>query len=251
MLRLLIVALLIGSAFGQSGGNTPGGIAPVTVAPSGSCSQNQVWLLVPSGVIYTCQNGTPGPVSGAAGSAAWGTVTSGTNGATLVEGTGGSLTPSGTGVISANQVNGAVVPASAQFVGTNSNRQIVSVTGGIGNVLGSVLTGVSVTANVPCMLTHGLLLTSPYAVDVTAFNSTGPVTLTIPTTSLSANTITITDSSTETLSFVQILGVGTGTPVQGAASCGSGGTISPTSAGPYTATQTISSPTFSCSGTCT
>ena len=44
----------------------------------------------------------------------------------MVVGSGASLDYTGTGTIDANLVNGAVVPASAGFVATNSSRQLVA-----------------------------------------------------------------------------------------------------------------------------
>ena len=41
----------------------------VTVAPSGTCGPTQMWLLTPTGVFYTCVNGTPSPQSGGTGPA--------------------------------------------------------------------------------------------------------------------------------------------------------------------------------------
>ena len=61
----------------------------------------------------------------AAGAPAFNTVTAGTNTTALAIGTGGSLAPSGTGTISANQVNSAIVPLTKTIVGTNGSGQII------------------------------------------------------------------------------------------------------------------------------
>jgi hypothetical protein len=55
------------------------------------------------------------------------TDTAGINTAALQMGTGGSLNPTGSGVINANQINGAVVPTSSALVGVNSSGQLVNV----------------------------------------------------------------------------------------------------------------------------
>jgi hypothetical protein len=60
------------------------------------------------------------------GSPAFSAVTAGSNTAALTVGTGGSLAPTGTGTISANQVNGGTEPASAAVLGTNSSSQPVA-----------------------------------------------------------------------------------------------------------------------------
>jgi fibronectin-binding autotransporter adhesin len=74
-----------------------------------------------------------------AGSAAFNAITTGTNTATLTMGTGGTLTTSGTGIINADQVNGATVPASAAVMGSNSSSQITALTL-LGNLFGTLTT---------------------------------------------------------------------------------------------------------------
>lgn len=64
--------------------------------------------------------------SAAGGSTAFGTLTSGTNtAAAMVVGAGATLNPASTGVVNANQANGATIPASAPLVGVNASNQIV------------------------------------------------------------------------------------------------------------------------------
>ena len=60
------------------------------------------------------------------GGGAFSGITSGTNtGATMVVGTGASLSPSGSGTVNANQVNGAAVPANASLLSTNSSGHVI------------------------------------------------------------------------------------------------------------------------------
>lgn len=63
----------------------------------------------------------------ASGTIAFSSLAGGTNTlAAMLVGSGASLAPTGTGTLSANQVNGAVVPASAPFIGSNSSSQLVA-----------------------------------------------------------------------------------------------------------------------------
>lgn len=65
--------------------------------------------------------------SGGGGSSAFNAITSGTNTtAAMIVGSGASLAPTGTGTINANLLNGAAVPASASFLASNSNSQLVA-----------------------------------------------------------------------------------------------------------------------------
>ena len=69
------------------------------------------------------------PPSGGGGSSAFASLTSGTNtAATMNVGTGASIQPTGSGVVSANQVNGASAPTSKTCVGTNSSGQLIDAT---------------------------------------------------------------------------------------------------------------------------
>jgi hypothetical protein len=65
-------------------------------------------------------------VGSGSGASAWASITGGTNNNALVMGAGGSLTPSGGGVVSANQVNAATVPASATALSSNGSSQLVA-----------------------------------------------------------------------------------------------------------------------------
>lgn len=74
--------------------------------------------------ISTIFAGAPAPPGGGGSfsSLAGGTNTS----AAMVVGSGASLSVTGSGTNNANNVNGAVVPASAAYVATNSNRQLIA-----------------------------------------------------------------------------------------------------------------------------
>ncbi len=61
------------------------------------------------------------------GSTGFDTITSGTNtSAAMLVGSGASFGPTGTGTISANQVNGATIPASQTCLGSNSSSQLIA-----------------------------------------------------------------------------------------------------------------------------
>lgn len=65
---------------------------------------------------------------GGGGSTAFSALTSGGNTtAAMVVGSGATLTRSGTGVIDANQINSAIVPASAPIAATNSSGQVIAI----------------------------------------------------------------------------------------------------------------------------
>jgi hypothetical protein len=82
------------------------------------------------------------PPSGG-GSSSFASLTSGTNtAATMNVGTGASIQPAGSGVVSANQVNGASAPTSKTCVGTNSSGQLIDATShcgsaGSANIIGA------------------------------------------------------------------------------------------------------------------
>lgn len=79
-------------------------------------------------LICTQATGCPG-----SGSTAWSAIASGNNTNTLTMGTGGSLNPTGTGIINANEVNGATIAANLTSLATNASGQIVAGSGGSGN----------------------------------------------------------------------------------------------------------------------
>ncbi len=68
-----------------------------------------------------------GTTGGTVGSVGFSGITGGTNtSAAMVVGSGASLAPSGSGTVSANQVNGAVLPTSTGVLGTNASGQLVA-----------------------------------------------------------------------------------------------------------------------------
>lgn len=95
--------------------STVNGLSTLTVATNNGCT------LTSDGTNYQVSACT------AITSPPFNNIASGTNTtAAMLVGTGASLAPTGTGTISANQVNGATVPASAGMVTTNSSNQIVA-----------------------------------------------------------------------------------------------------------------------------
>ena len=114
--------------------------------------------------------------------------------------------------------------------------------GGSGNTI-SVTFSVAVTATQPCPIVHSMGLTTPYYPGITVFNSSGLDTVGLS--AFGANSFTVTDASTETI-YVNVSGIGSGSGgALGTITCTA---ISPASTGAYTTGQTVSSPTFTCSG---
>ena len=94
-------------------------------------------------------------VAASSGSTAFSAITGSTNStAAMVVGTGASISPSGTGTVNANQVNGAALPASKTIVGTNSSNQIVDASAAplTNNTTGTAanVTGIVAPANGGC-----------------------------------------------------------------------------------------------------
>jgi len=78
---------------------------------------------------YWVSTTTLGSQACGSGSSAFSAITGGTNtAAAMLVGTGASLAPTGTGIINANQLNGAAVPTSASCLGSNSSGVLVSCT---------------------------------------------------------------------------------------------------------------------------
>lgn len=107
-----------------SGQNINGSASSQTIAAGSASSPKGLWI-VSDGTNYEAQ-----PLGAAAsGSVAFSAITSGTNtAAAMVVGTGASLNPSGSGVINANEGNGAAFPVSALFVNTNASAQFGALT---------------------------------------------------------------------------------------------------------------------------
>src|SRR5271166_1756867 len=133
MKKIVLAALLFfvcpfalgqGQNQGGSGGNTVG---------SGVCAVNCTSTTLTctdtaTNYFYYCPVvGSPWVQIGtSAGAVAFSSLTNGTAASkTFGVGASSTLTPSSTGIISANEVNGATVPASTTIVGTNSSNQIV------------------------------------------------------------------------------------------------------------------------------
>lgn len=148
---LCCLVLPTSSAFAQTKinqlpiGTVSGGYVTIcdNLTTTYACTYNQVaaWFNTNLSLILPSQTGLGGDCLGTNGTvASWvacgsggggGTfnaITSGTNTNALTVGTGGVLTISGTGVINANQVNGAVVPTSAAVLASNSSSQAMALT---------------------------------------------------------------------------------------------------------------------------
>ena len=131
-MKKIIAALVFLAATMYSQVVTPG-VSYVPTAPSGACfTYAQAEFVVPSGTLYTCQNGTWGILpGGVASSVSFSGITSGTNStAAMVVNTGSSLVTTGTGVLDST---GVYVPETASTAGTTANLA-VSFDGSTGNV---------------------------------------------------------------------------------------------------------------------
>lgn len=113
------------------------------------------------------------------GSSAFSSITSGTNtAAAMVVSTGASLNPGGTGVVNANQINGAVVPASAALLGSNSSSQTAAVTtSGCFNVT-STVASVNAPINAQTGTTYTILTTD--ACKLVTFSNAASIAVTLP-----------------------------------------------------------------------
>jgi fibronectin-binding autotransporter adhesin len=104
-------------------------------------------VLATSPILVTPALGTPssGTLTNATGLPFSGLATGTNTAATLTVGTGGTLTVSGTGVVNANEVNGATVPASVAGC-TNSSSQIVACSTAVNAQTGTTYTVLSTDA---------------------------------------------------------------------------------------------------------
>ena len=120
------------------------GLGSVTITPTTSTINGVATLVVATNLGCTItSDGTNYQVSACSAVApspgsTFNVITSGTNANTLTMGTGGTLTFSGTGVVNADDINGAVVPTSAAVLGTNSSKQLTAVTIANNTVLANV-----------------------------------------------------------------------------------------------------------------
>lgn len=162
------------------GGTTPAAGSFTTMNLTGNLTTNitgggtQCAQLSNTGVM----SGT-GAVCGGGGSSAWGSLTSGTNTTmAAIMGTGSSLIPSGTGVISANQINGAAVPASAALTATNSSSQFTAVSTGSGLTIGSAT--LFVTQAINAQVGTSYTIATSDATKLVTFNNAAAVAVTLP-----------------------------------------------------------------------
>lgn len=77
--------------------------------------------------------------------------------AAMLVGTGASLGPTGTGTLSANQVNGAAVPASAAVVASNSSKQLTALTLGANIVVSGTVLGTAQAINAQTGTSYAML----------------------------------------------------------------------------------------------
>lgn len=157
---------------------------------SGITGSTQCLNVNTSGVV----SGT-GSTCGSGGSTAFSALTTGSNTtATMTVGTGGTLTFSGTGVVNADQINGAAVPASAALVATNSSSQATAIT-----------------------LGNGLVITSGALAPTTAINAQTGTSYTISCTTDAAKLVTLSNASAIAVTLPQATsscGAGFGFDVQ-------------------------------------
>lgn len=154
---------------------------------------------------------------GSGGSAAFSSLTSGSNtGATMTVGTGASLAPTGSGTISANQVNGSVVPTSAALLASDGSATLQPLTLGGNLAVNSGVLQTSQTIN-PQVGTTYAILTSDTGKLITVSN---------------ASSIAISLSSAATTGFtagfsfdIQNLGAGTATITPATSSINGGSTL--------------------------
>ena len=120
-----------------------------------------------------------GAACGTGGSSAFSSITTGTNTtATMTVGTGATLTVSGTGVINADQVNGATVPASAALLASNSSSQATAVTLGAGMAISSGTLSATQAINAQVGTTYTVASTD--AAKLVTFSNAGAIAVTLP-----------------------------------------------------------------------
>lgn len=116
--------------FNGSSWNTLQTAQQIALQTNGAANTSQSKLNLVAGSNITITSDGTGDVTVAAtgsGTPSFSGITSGTNvTATMLVGSGASLGTTGGGVVSANQVNGVSVPASAAVIATNSSAQIVA-----------------------------------------------------------------------------------------------------------------------------
>lgn len=115
-----------GSGIPANAGTLPGTFGSFTIGDCASVYSNFPVILQDAGA----------PCGGGGGTGSWATILGGTSFNAFVIGSGGSFSCTGTGVCNANEFNGAIGPASASYVYTNSGSQLLA---------GSCSNGVSCT----------------------------------------------------------------------------------------------------------
>lgn len=119
-----------------------------------------------------------GSGAGCGGAPAFSAVTTGTNATTLTMGTGGTLTTSGSGIINANEVNGATVPASAALLASNGSSQATAITLGNGLTIASATLSATQAINAQSGASYTVLSTD--ATKLVTFNNASSIAVTLP-----------------------------------------------------------------------
>src|ERR1700744_4577792 len=139
------------SGSGAASGSTFNGASPITISWNSIGAQQALTLTTTgtSGAATLSGGALNIPNYATGGSSAFSTLTSGTNtAAAMLVGTGASLGPTGTGTLSANQINGGTMPASACALASNGSSQPTALT--------CTGTGNNVLATSPTLVTPAL-----------------------------------------------------------------------------------------------
>lgn len=207
--------------------------SPSLVTPTlGAATASGLTLSSITGSTQCLQVNTSGVVAGSGagcgGAPAFSAITTATNTtATMTVGTGGTLTFSGTGVLNADQVNGATVPASQTCIASNSSGQLIGCTTTATLPFSSLSSATNTTAAM--VVGSGASFTTTDNLDLLG-SSTGAVTLTTSdagatnyTATFPANTGTVPELNlAQTFSALQTFG--TDISIGGVTAAGATGT---------------------------
>jgi hypothetical protein len=160
------LSLAFGGTNATTASNAINNLLPTQTGESGNClgtnGTTSSWV--------TCGSG---------GGGAFNALTSGTNtSASMLVGSGATLSPIGTGIVSANQVNAAVVPLSAAVLGSNGGSQLIALTLGANLVQSGSVIGTSQLINSQTGLSY--IIQASDAGVLILFNNAAPVAVTLP-----------------------------------------------------------------------
>ncbi len=151
-----------------------------TAGAGGTGTSYDVWYSTSSSMTspaYYNTTATSYTFSAAAGTA--GTIpTANTTGASMLVGNYSSVAPTGSGTVSANQVNGAAVPASAALTATNSSGQFTVVTLGSGFTINSGTLLPTYTINAQTATTYTVATTD--CSGLLTFNNAAAIAVNLP-----------------------------------------------------------------------